>query len=119
MKAAKGSVIRTVYFSQEEADDLAELLKDQLLSESELLRQWVLNGMRQCRIERAVAAYERREVDVRGGAELARVPIGAFVDTLAERRIPMLTDPDLIEKELADMRAAFGSTVAAQEVVQR
>ncbi|MGH2585888.1 MAG: hypothetical protein ACRDJE_13325 [Dehalococcoidia bacterium] len=102
-------VTRLIRLTEEEARELAELVEGQAASESALMRQWVLRSMRRFRIEQAVAAYLRDEVDLREGAAMAGIPIGAFVDELAELHVAILRDPDIFHKELEDLMATFGS----------
>lgn len=72
------------------------------------MRQWVLRCMHEERIEQAAAAYQHDETDLRGGAAMAGVPIGVFVDELAARHIALLRDPDVFQTELADLMSSFG-----------
>lgn len=108
MKRQGKHVTKSIRLTEAEAQTLAELVEEHAASESALMRQWVLRGMRQFRIEQAVAAYQRDEVDLRDGAALAGIPIGAFVDELAKRRVAILDDPDIFDREVAALRAAFG-----------
>jgi len=100
-------VTKSIRLTAEEARDLAALVEEHAASESALMRQWVLRGMREFRIERAVAAYQRDEVDLRDGAALADLPVGAFVDELAHRRVAILTDPAIMETEVEEILAEF------------
>jgi predicted HTH domain antitoxin len=101
-------VTKSIRLTEEEAQQLAELVEGQAASESALMRQWVLRSMRQFRIEQAVAAYQGDEVDLREGAAMAGIPIGVFVDELAERHVAILRDPDIFHKELEELMATFG-----------
>lgn len=101
-------VTKSIRLTEDEARALAELVEEHAASESAIMRQWVLRGMRQFQIEQAVAAYQRDEVNLAEGAERAGVPIGVFVDELAARRVAILDDPDTFEQGLAALRAAFG-----------
>lgn len=101
-------VTKSIRLTEAEARTLADLVEDHAASESALMRQWVLRGMRQFRIEQAVAAYQRDEVDLREGAAMADIPIGVFVDELATRRVAILTDAEALHDEIADLIAAFG-----------
>ena len=72
------------------------------------MRGWVLSCMRHERIEQAAGAYQRDETDLRGGAAMAGIPIGAFVDELASRHIALLRDPVVFQSELEELMASFG-----------
>jgi predicted HTH domain antitoxin len=101
-------VTKSIRLTEDEARVLADLARSDADTESELIRRWVLHGMRRLRIDQAAAAYRRDDVDLRGGAALAGIPIGLFVEELADRRIPLIDDPDVFERELQSLRSAFG-----------
>ena len=108
MVKPRRSVPKSIRLTEDEVRELADLVKEHAASESALMRQWVLRGMQQFRIEQAVAAYQRDEVDLCAGAALAGIPIGSFVDELAARRVAILDDPALLDDELETLRTAFG-----------
>lgn len=101
-------VTKSIRLTDDEAQTLAGLVAEHAASESALMRQWVLRGMRQFRIEQAVSAYQRDEVDMRGGAALAGIPIGVFLDELAARRVAVLDDPAAYHDGLEALRNTFG-----------
>jgi predicted HTH domain antitoxin len=101
-------ITKSIRLTESEARDLAELVSEHAASESALMRQWVLRGMQDYRIERAAAAYQRDEVDLTDGAALAGIPIGSFVDELAARRVAILHDGESITEELEEIIAEFG-----------
>ncbi len=103
-------VTKSIRLSAEEARDLAHLVAEHAASESALMRQWVLRGMRDFRIERAVEAYQRDEVDLRDGAAMADLPVGVFMDELAHRRVAILTDPAMMESEIEEILEEFGQS---------
>ena len=100
-------VTKSIRLTEEEARSLGDLVAAHAASESALMRQWVLRGMESFRIEQAVLAYQRDEVDLRDGAALAGIPVGAFIDELAERRVALLYDPESIQPEIDEVLAEF------------
>ena len=108
MKKQGKYVTKSIRLTEDEARDLAALVEEHAASESALMRQWVLRGMQQFRIEQAVAANQRDEVDARGGAALAGLPVGAFIEELGARRVALLEDPEGFERGLEALRNAFG-----------
>ena len=101
-------VTKSIRLTEEESRELAGLVAEHAASESALMRQWVLRGMREFRVEHAVAAYQRDEVDLRDGAALAGIPIGAFVEELAARRVAILHDRASMEEELEEIISELG-----------
>jgi predicted HTH domain antitoxin len=103
-------VTKSIRLTEDEAKQLAALVEQQAASESALMRRWILRSMREARIENAVAAYQHDEVDLREGAAMAGIPIGVFVDELANRHVAILRDPSILREELEDLMATFGSS---------
>jgi hypothetical protein len=101
-------ITKSIRLTEDEAQELANLVEGQAASESALMRYWVLRCMRQERIEQAAAAYQRDETDLRGGAAMAGLPIGVFVDELTARHIALLRDPGVFQSEIEELMASFG-----------
>ena len=102
-------VTKSIRLTQDEAKQLAGLVEQQAASESALMRRWIVRSMRETRIENAVAAYQHDDVDLREGAAVAGIPIGAFVDELASRHVAILRDASVLREELEELMATFGS----------
>ncbi|MGI6610001.1 MAG: hypothetical protein ACOX4G_05755 [Limnochordia bacterium] len=82
---------KSIRLSQQEADEMAYLTT--LLSassEASLLKEALLRGVMEKKIEAAVQRYLRRDLSVGEVAELYRIPTHILVRALQERRIPML-----------------------------
>jgi len=101
-------ITKSIRLTEDEARELAGLVEEHAASESALMRQWILRSMREFRIERAVSAYQRDEVDLREGAAMAGIPIGLFVDELSKRHVTILRDPAMLRSELEDLMTTFG-----------
>jgi predicted HTH domain antitoxin len=102
-------VTKSLQLTEDEARELADIVDTQTESEPELLRRWVLDRMQKVRLDRAVAAYANDEADLRDAARMAGIPIGAFIEELGERHIPLLDDPKAFSDGLRALRAMFGT----------
>ena len=101
-------ITKSVRLTEDEAHELEKLAAESAATESALMRRWILDGMRTFRIEQAVGAYRRDEVSLREGAAMAGIPIGVFVEELAERHVVILDNAESFTEELENLRATFG-----------
>jgi len=62
------------------------------------MKKWILEGLRAQKLDRAIQAYMRREVDLRGGAALAGVSYNRFLRQVQDRHIVILKDPAFLER---------------------
>lgn len=67
-------------------------------SEASLMKEALLRGMMETKIEAAIQRYLKRDLSVGEVAELYRLPTHILVRALQERRVPML---DVTQEEAA------------------
>jgi len=101
------AVKKSIRFTKEQAEQLHKITKRENINESALIRNWVMEGIRRYKIDRAVQAYCNELVDIRSGAEFAGIPYLEFVRELEKRRISILTDPTYLNEELLDLAKMF------------
>ena len=87
-------VTKSIRLRPEEADELAHLVANTAYSEAALMRQWVLVGMERFRVSEAIRAYQEAEVDLRGAAERAGLPVAVLLEEMAARKVAVLDDPE-------------------------
>lgn len=87
------AITKSVRLTPEEAAELDRVCREEPVTEAALLKKWVLDGLRQWKLDRAVNAYARREVSLREGAAMAEVPLNAFMAEV-ERRSVVIMDVD-------------------------
>ena len=97
-------ITKSVRLTPDEADELARIARQTAATESALMKKWVLEGLRAQKLERAIQAYMRREVDLRGGAALAGVSYNRFLREVQARHIVILEDSAFLDRlyELAE-----------------
>jgi len=97
-------ITKSVRLTPEEADELARIAQQTAATESALMKKWVLEGLRAQKLEHAIQAYTRREVDLRGGAALAGVSYNRFLREVQARHIVILEDSAFLDRlyELAE-----------------
>lgn len=100
-------VTKSIRLRPEEADQLAHLVADTAYSEAALMRQWVLVGMERFRVSEAIRAYQEAEVDLRGAAERAGLPVAVLLKEMAARKVAVLDAPEDFGPGLAALRRAW------------
>lgn len=103
-----GVVTKSVRFLPEESEELAKLSQTSAVSESALMKQWILDGMRAKKLEFAIQAYMERKTDLRGGAAIAGIPYNRFLREVQARNIVILENEGFLD-ELAFLADAFDS----------
>ena len=99
----RATVTKSIRLTPEEARDagrLATLLGS--ASESALLKEALLRGMMEMKLEAAVMRYTHRDVSVGEVAEMFGVPVPVLLQELARRRIPTMDVP--VEEFEANLR---------------
>ena len=72
------------------------------------IRRWVIDGMQQFRMREAIRAYQEGQVDLRGAAERAKLPIAVLLEEMRELKVAVLDAPDGFGPGLEALRATFG-----------
>lgn len=68
------------------------------MSEAALMKKWVLDGIRTQNLEVALQAYMQRKTDLRGGAALAGLPYGEFLQEVQARNIVVLENDQFLDE---------------------
>lgn len=99
----RATVTKSIRLTPEEAREagrLATLLGT--ASESALLKEALLRGMMEMKLEAAVMRYTYRDVSIGEVAEMFGVPVPLLLQELARRRIPTMDVP--VEEFEANLR---------------
>jgi predicted HTH domain antitoxin len=99
------TITKSVRLSPEESAELAQLSEQTYMTESSLLKKWVLAGIKAQKLEMAIQQYMERRTDLRGGASLAGVSYNRFLQEVEARNIVVLEEDRFAERleGLADM----------------
>jgi predicted HTH domain antitoxin len=98
-------VTKSVRLTSDEANALTNVAKQKTMTESALMKKWILEGIQTEKLKRAIQAYMKRETDLRGGAALAGVSYKRFMKEVQDRNIVILDDDQFLERlyETAEM----------------
>ena len=106
-KKTPSRVTKSIRLRPEEAAELAHLVENTAYSEAALMRQWVLVGMERFRVSEAIRAYQEAEVDLRGAAEQAGLPVAVLLEEMATRRVSVLDKSEDFGPGLEALRQAW------------
>jgi predicted HTH domain antitoxin len=85
------------------------LAKEENLIESDFLRKLIEKRLKENRLGMALRAYEKKEVNIAGGAKIAGITYRAFLDALEENGIPtMEISHDTIKYGFESMERSLG-----------
>lgn len=109
-------ITKSVRLTPDEAQELARAAQQTAATESALMKKLILEGLQAQKLDRAIQAYMRREVDLRGGAALAGVSYNRFLHQVQARHIVILEDQTFLER-LYDLAETF-ENVELQEAIR-
>ena len=112
-KQKQRQISKSIRLTPEEAEELARVCREEPVTEAALMKRWVLEGLARYKLEKAIAAYMRREVSIGEGAALAGVSYNRFEQELWNRRIVVLEDPQFLET-----LASLGESFTRQKLVE-
>lgn len=110
-------ITKSVRLSPDESKLLAEISQAEGISEAAILRQFIRAGMNKYRLDRAIQAYQRGEVDMQAAARYAGVSVHHLMVELEKREI---MPPAATEKFLDGLKAlaeTFGGSPALHETI--
>ena len=100
-------ITKSIRLTSSEAEELGALVEGTAYAEAQLLRQWVLDGMQQFKVREAIRAYQEGQVDLRGAAEHAKLPMAVLLEEMASIKVAVLSDADAFGPGLDNLRATF------------
>lgn len=109
------TITKSVRLLPEESEELARLSEKTFITESSLLRKWVLAGIQAQKLDIAVKQYMERQIDLRGGAALAGIPYNRFLRELEVRNVVVLDD-DRFEGRLLNLAELFNDELLKEAV---
>jgi len=109
-------ITKSVRLTPDEAQELARAAQQTAATESALMKKLILEGLQAQKLDRAIHAYMRREVDLRGGAALAGVSYNRFLHQVQARHIVILEDQTFLER-LYDLAETF-ENLELQEAIR-
>lgn len=103
---SQSTITKSIRLTHAENDELTHLSENSMISEAALMKRWISQGIQSEKLEMAILAYSRQQVDLRAGAAIAGVSYNRFMREVEKRHIVILDDPRFLE-ELFFLSAAF------------
>jgi len=85
-------ITKSVRLSPDESQELSALSKQNMMSETALMKKWITEGIKTEKLERAIQAYQKRQVSLGVGAVMAGVSYNRFMHEIEARNIVILDD---------------------------
>jgi len=89
-----------VRIPEEILKELEESAKEEKVDKSTVIRQFILEGLREYKREKAARLYKERRVSIDGAAELAGLTVREMVDYLIKRVYKSSYSYEDLEKEM-------------------
>jgi hypothetical protein len=108
-------VTKSVRLSPEESKELRRISEKEFISEAALMRKLICEGLARYRLESAISAYMRGELDLSSAARYAGVSVYQIMNEIQRRGIAISSS---IEKFLDGLQALAESFDGSDELLQ-
>ena len=103
-KQATKRMTKSIRLTHEEAEELVYLVKGTPYLKAALMCRWMLDGMQQFRVRKAIRAYQEGQVDLRSEAERAKLPMAMLLEEIAALKVVILEAHDAFHPGLDALR---------------
>jgi hypothetical protein len=110
-------VTKSVRLTQQESETLAQISEQEQTSESAILRRFVREGLSQYRLDMAIAAYTRGEIDLGAAAHHADTSVYHLMAELEKRGIEPPAAAAKFANGLKTLMETFGGSSALRETL--
>lgn len=111
------SVVRSIPLSIEEDSILRRVSAVEHLDEEALLQKFVRDGLARYRLEHAIRAYARGEVNLSQAARYADISVEEMMDEMATRGVYINTSVEQFLDGLETLADLFGSSEELRQVI--
>ncbi len=108
MSAKSPTVARTVRLTLKERALIKRISSATQLPESALMKKFVLEGVTRYRVDEAIAAYQRGEIDLSRAARYSQVSVYQMLDEMRRRGIPINASEEKLISGLRGFASDFG-----------
>lgn len=110
-------VTKSIRLNMTEYNKLKQISQEEGLSEAAILKQYVLKGIAEHRLESAIRAYERGEADLSAAADYAGISVYHMMNELAKRDIAPPASAEKFMEGLKTLVATFGGSDALRQTL--
>ena len=110
-------VTKSVRLEPEESERLRRVSETTGLSEASLMKRFVLDGLARHRLEEAIGAYTRGEIDLSAAARHAEISVYQMMTECERRQIAPAAARDKLLDGLRTLADAFGASGALRSTL--
>jgi deoxyribodipyrimidine photolyase len=110
-------ITKSIRINDEENEILQQISQQEGISEAALLKKFVRQGMTAYRLEQAIKAYERGEVDLSAAADYGGITIYHMMTELNRRDIAPPSEAEKFMEGLAALVETFGGSDALRRTI--
>lgn len=92
------AITKSIRLTPAESEEIANLSERSAISESALMKKWVLEGLQAHKLNLALQAYMNRRTDLRGGAQMAGVSYNRFLQEIEAHNIVVLEEEGFLDQ---------------------
>lgn len=113
------TITKSIRLAREESRVLEQISKAESLSEAALMKKFVLEGIARYRLEQAIAAYRRGEVDLSAAARHAGTSVYHLMEELKSRDIHVEAAREKFMDGLRTLAELFGGSDALNRTLSQ
>ncbi len=111
------SVTKSIRLDEDNSEKLKQISQDEGVSEAALLKRFVLKGIAEQRLEKAIIAYKRGEADLSAAAKYAEISVYHMMNELAKRDITIPAEAEKFMDGLKTLMDTFGGSTALERTI--
>lgn len=108
---------KSIRLDSDESEKLKQISQDEGVSEAALLKRFVIKGISEHRLEKAIAAYERGEADLSAAAKYADISVYRMMNELTKRDIEPPAAAEKFVDGLKTLVETFGGSEAFRQTI--
>lgn len=112
-------ITKSVRLNYEENEKLKQISESEGLSEASVVRRFLLRGIAEYRLDQAIIAYERGEVDLSAAANHAEVSVYHMLTELEKRKISISAETEKFIDGLKSLVETFGGSEALRQAITK
>ena len=116
-KNASALITKSIRLSEEENALLRAVSEAESISESTLLKKWVLEKLKQYLLNKAIEDYVEKKLDLASAAHEAGISVREFMGHLERRGLPVMESEEMFWEGLRTLSEMFGASKALKEII--
>jgi hypothetical protein len=111
------TITKSIRIGINDSEKLKQISEEEGVSEAAILKRFVLQGIAEKRLEKAILAYEQGEADLSAAAEYAEISIYQMMRELTKRDIAPPASAEKFIEGLKTLVNTFGGSDALRQTI--